>query len=122
MSPEGYRAPRRHYPTIRQDAYEGTIGLKGDYMREGATRAQMNRAEAEYRDYNDRIEAAENAGEILDGVITVDWRSNYEGDQAKATLSTGTSTPTATPAGRPTRAAGRAEADTTRSPPRSPTP
>ena len=87
MSPEGYRAPRRHYPTIRQDAYEGTIGLKGDYMREGATRAQMNRAEAEYRDYNDRIEAAENAGEILDGVITVDWRSNYEGDQAKATLS-----------------------------------
>ena len=48
MSPEGYRAPRRHYPTIRQDAYEGTIGLKGDYMRDGATRAQMNRAEAEY--------------------------------------------------------------------------
>ena len=87
MNPEGYRAPRRHYPTIRQDAYEGTIGLKGDYMRDGATRAQMNRAEAEYQNYNDRIEAAENAGEILDGVITVDWRSNYEGDQAKATLS-----------------------------------
>ena len=87
MNPEGYRAPRHHYPTIRQDAYEGTIGLKGDYMRDGATRAQMNRAEAEYQDYNDRIEAAENAGEILDGVITVDWRSNYEGDQAKATLS-----------------------------------
>ena len=44
MSPEGYRAPRRHYPTVRQDAYDGYIGPSGRYMRDDATRAEMNEA------------------------------------------------------------------------------
>ena len=87
MSPEGYRAPRRHYPTIRQDAYDGYLGPSGRYMRDGATRAEMNEAQRDYDEQIGIIDAAEDAGEILDGVLTIDWSRNYEGYQAKAYLS-----------------------------------
>ena len=87
MSPEGYRAPRRHYPTIRQDAYDGYLGPSGRYMRDGATRSEMNEAQRDYDEQIGIIDAAEDAGEILDGVLTIDWSRNYEGYQAKAYLS-----------------------------------
>ena len=83
----GYRAPKRHYPTVRQDAYDGYMGPSGRYMRDGATRAEMNEAQRDYNEQIGRIEAAEDAGEILDGVLTIEWSQNYEGYQAKATLS-----------------------------------
>lgn len=87
MNPEGYRAPRRHYPTIRQDAYDGYLGPSGRYMRDGATRSEMNEAQRDYDEQIGIIDGAEDAGEILDGVLTIDWSRNYEGYQAKAYLS-----------------------------------
>ena len=86
MIPDGYRAPRRQYQNIRQDVVDGNIGLKSGYMADDATGRDQRYHLENYERYTDTIDEAENAGEILNGVITVDWRDNHEGPQAKASL------------------------------------
>ena len=82
MIPEGYKAFRRHYPTIRQDVYDGYYGPRGLYMRDDFSNSALSEVRRNYDAYDSVIEHAENAGEFWYGMITV----VDSGGRSKATL------------------------------------
>lgn len=84
--PKGYKAPRRHYTDIRNDVYDGTIGPGSLYLREGYTPTEEWLAKKVYDDTIDRVNRAENAGEIIEGTITLKRKSTDDGYQYRGIL------------------------------------
>lgn len=73
--PEGYKAPKRHFVNIRRDAYDHVYGPGGLTMKPDSTPFidEMYERNADY--YMRRVEAAEDAGEFLEGIIEVEIKN-----------------------------------------------
>ena len=71
MIPDGYKAFKRHYPTVRQDVYDGYYGPRGLYMREDFSNSALSEVRRNYDMDDSVIERAENAGEFWYGTINV---------------------------------------------------